>query len=415
MNAKNYILSGLTLGLLASCQTVVENPATEASLPAEDWLAAKAEIYRELAVRSLRGGDPDRTRRLLAEAVQFEQGDVRSIQLLARLSLASGELAEAKSYTRWWLQLEPESAPALSLAGIIEESYGNSEEAEAFFKEACRVDSQDPRPLIDLHTFYLNRDRLDEASAVRADVRQRFPNSHEVFLDHGAYLECRGEWDQALVAFQEARVLRPDDLNLAARIGTTALMGNRDDVVGELERELPPHARLEDVSLLLVLAAAHLRDGDEEGVLQELELFEGPAREDPVVSLLRAEILLGRRDLSGAEAAFNDALRQDHRIARAHGGLGRVHLLRGQPDAARRVLQRAVELEPRGAENRALLAACLAQLGDLDRANEHLAVARGSGEVPRLVLEVESRFPQLAVHNPRSRHNSDGSISDDGN
>jgi tetratricopeptide (TPR) repeat protein len=414
MSARLNFVLGLVLALLPCCRTAAEQEATKSQIATGDWMSAKAEIYRELAVRSLRGGDPDRTRKLLAEALQFEEGDVRSIQVLARLSLTSGDLVEAKSYTQWWLRLEPDSIPALCLAGIIEESLGHTAEAETYFLRARDLDKADPRPLIDLHTFYLNRGREKEAAVVRADLRRRFPQSHEVLLDHGAYLESRGQWGEALESLQEARCMRPDDLDLAARVGTAALLDDRDEVLGELDRGLPPHARLADASLALILSAARLRAGDEEGVLQELELLEGPARRDPVICLLRGEILIGRKDLTGAEAAFREALAQDERLARAHGGLGRVHLLRGQPDAARRALRRAVELAPRGAENRALLAACMAQVCDFDNAYEQLAVARESGGAARLVAEVELRYPQLAAIAPAPRRGSASEDSDDG-
>jgi Flp pilus assembly protein TadD len=389
------IAAALPLALLASCQTVSSTP--EIAVDSEQWLAAKAEIYRDLALRSLRSGDLERARQLLSEAVQFEEDDVRSLQLLGRLCLASGDLVEAKTYSRWWLRLEPDSVSALCLNGIIDESLGNFAEAEGFFHRACDLDPDDPRPLVNLHTFLLNRGREAQAASVRKLTRERFPDCHEVLLDHASYLESRGQWTSALEVFQEARELRPQDLELAVRAGTAALLGDREEVLVELERELPPRARLEDASLALLLATQRLRSGDEEAVLQELDLLGGAAREDPVVCLLRGEILLGRQDLAGAEAAFRDALRHDDQMARAHAGLARVQLARGQQHAATRTLQRAVDLEPRNAVSRALLAACLASVGDLERASEHLDVARYSGKAALLIQEIEQRFPALVA------------------
>ena len=68
-------------------------------------------------------------------------------------------------------------------------------------------------------------------------------------------------------------------------------------------------------------------------------------------------------------------------------------IARGKPDAAGRALRRAVELEPASAVNRALLAACLARVGDLEQASEHFEVARISGRAPELVREIEERLP----------------------
>lgn len=385
----------LVLGVvLVSCQTTKDETKNE--VDTEGWMAAKAEIYRELAMRSLRGGDPERTKRLLAEAVQFEAGDVRSLQLLARLLLASGELVQAKSYARWWVQLEPHSVPALCLNGIIDESLGNLEEAEAAFRQAAIVDAGDPWPMIDLHTFFLNRGKEVEAATVREVTLQRFPDCHEVLLDHGAYLESRGQWTEALAVFQEAREMEPENLDIAVRVGTTALLGGRDDVLVELEQSLPPRARLQDASLALLLSALRLRSGDEDSALRELDLLEGTASTDPTVWLLRGEILLGRQDLAAAEAAFQEALNQDERLARAHAGLARVHLSRGRLDAAVRELRRSVQLEPRNAVGRGLLAGCLARVGDVDSAREHLDAARSAGDAPDLVREIEQRFPELA-------------------
>lgn len=398
----------LALGLATGCQTVGDTPPSEANISSEDWLTAKAEIYRELALRSLRGGDPERTRRLLTEAVQFEEGDVQSIQLLARMNLSAGKLLEAKSCADWWLRLQPESVQALCLSGIVEESLGNIAAAEARFREAIAVDRTQVMPHVDLHTFLLNHGREAEAQGLREEMSVRFPECHEIHVDHGAFLENQGDWNQALVSFERAREIKPRDLKLATRVGTAALMLDEGQRLEDLERELPPHARLEDASLTLVLAAGRLRTGDQAGVLEDLDLLTGQARRDPVVSLLRAEILLAQKDLSGAETAFRAALSQDDQLARAHSGLGRVHLMRGQPDAARRSLQRCVEIDPRGVESRALYAACLAQSGDWERAREHYVVARESGLAPRLLTEIERRYPRL-VEEPQTSQSSEES------
>lgn len=392
---RSVTTAALLLGVLATgCRTVDEPTKKEVNVAG--WMEAKADIYRELAMRSLRGGDPDRTKKLLAEAVQFEAGDVQSLQLLARLNLASGDLVEAKSYARWWLQLEPESVPALCLNGIVDESLGNHEEAEASFRRAVILDTDAPWPLIDLHTFLLDRGEEVEAAAVREATLQRFPECHEVLLDHGAYLESHGQWAEALAEYQAARKLKPEDLDIAVRVGTTALLDGRDDVLAELEQSLPPRARLEDATLALLLYTSRLRAGDEESALRELDLLARSAGSDPYHWLLRGELLLGREDLVGAEAAFREALRLDDELARAHAGLARVHLSRGSIDAALRSLRRAVELNPLSAVDRGLLAGCLARVGETEKAREHLDAARRTGAAPRLVAEIEGRFPELA-------------------
>ncbi len=390
------------LALTPGCQSIGEDSVTEAQVSSDEWLSAKAEIYRELAKRSLHGGDPDRTLKLLTEAVQFEQGDVESIQLLARLHLASGDLMDARTCVAWWLRLEPQSVSALCLAGIIEESLENMEAAERLYCLAIEADERDPMPLIDLHTFLLNNGRLTDAAVMRRRVLEQFPNRYEVLLDYGAFLESRGEWGEALMVLQEVRDLQPADLDLAVRVGTAALLVENDEAMERLEEELPPRARTENVSLALILAAVRLRAGDKEGVLLELDLLEKAGRHDPVISLLRGEILMAGDDLSGAEIAFQEALRQDSSLARAYSGLARVYLIRGQPDAARRSLESAVKFDPRSVENRALYAACLAQMGDLDSAREHLQVARVVGSAPLLVADVVRRFPQLAIESRES-------------
>jgi tetratricopeptide (TPR) repeat protein len=85
------------------------------------------------------------------------------------------------------------------------------------------------------------------------------------------------------------------------------------------------------------------------------------------------------------------------RAARAHAGIGRVHLARGQPHAAARAFEAAAQFDPDHAVYQALLAASLARSGDPVRAAQHLAIARRNPDALPLIEELLRQHPEIAT------------------
>lgn len=386
--------------MLGGCTTFETTPRDP--LDAAEWRSTKSRMYQDLALQCLRAGDHDRARRLLQQAVQFDSKDHSTLELLARLAQAQGDLDTATQAAKLLQESEPQSIAALCTLGGVAEARNQYEEADALYRRAMVIAPDDERPAIHLHRLLLTRARDADAEALRAQLAAHFPSAIEANLDHGAHLAANGQWTSAAAAYQAALAVRPEDASAATGFALSTVMDRRPDEALELGKRLPPHVRTEHPSLALTMAIAHLRAGDCPAALRELDLL-GPLARTPALRMLRGEILLQSEHLEAAQAEFEAALLAAPSTARAHAGVGRVHLARGKPHAAARAFELAVQFDPDNAVSQVLCAISLARSGDLTRAARHVAIARRSPEALPLVEELIRQHPDLAAHGGEGR------------
>ena len=265
-------LSSLGL-LLAACASV--DPAPRDPLDKGEWRSAKSRMYQDLAMQCLKAQDHDRAKQLLQQAIQFDQKDGQTLELLGRLAYAGGDLETASGAARMLLQLDPASVPALCTLGAVAEARHRGDEAEAHYRRALAAGGDDPRPGVDLHRLLLAAGREAEAATLRRQLTARFPRLVEATLDHAAHLAARCEWTEANAAFDEALAAEPGLANAAAGYALSAVMSRRPAAAMALGDRLPPHAHTDNPALVMTLAVARLLAGVYAAALRELDL--GPA------------------------------------------------------------------------------------------------------------------------------------------
>lgn len=357
------------------------------------WRSAKSRMYQDLARQCLQAAEHDKALQLLQQAVQFDPADVQTLELLARLATADGNLVAAGAAAQMLLRVEPESATGWCTLGAIAETQDDLATAETAYRRSMLAHRDDPRPAVDLHRLLLGQHREAEAAVLRADVTARFPDRVEVLLDHGAWLAESKRWSEAADAFGSALATRPAASAAATGVALSALMSQRPATTLALRDRLPPRARTGNAALQLALATAHLQSGDPEAALRELDVDDQALRDKAAIRVLRGEILFELQRLDAAGSEFERAITLDDDATRAHTGLGRVCLLQGRAHAAVRSLQRAVQLRPGNAAAVALLAAALAATGDDAGARQKTDALRALPGSSALVAELERLHP----------------------
>lgn len=380
---------------LSACAT--NEPDGRDPLDAGEWRTTKSRMYQDLALQCLQAEDHDRARRLLQQAVQFDPRDGKSLELLARLAFAHGDLATAKGAAQLLLKLDAESIAALCTLGAVHEARSQLVEAEALYRQALAFAQTDPRPFIDLHRLLLLAGRETEATELRRAGADRFPRAIETELDHGAHLAATSQWGAATTAFDRALAIQPNDASAVTGFALSAVMSQQPAAALDLGNRLPPHARADNPSLLLTLAIAHLQAGDYEAALRELDLGGRETKNRTAMRVLRGEILFRMQHIEAAQAEFEAAIALDPDAARAHASLGRIHLMQRNYHAATRSLQRAVAIQSGNGSSHALLAASLAATGDLAAATRHLVIAGRLPNTAPLLAELARLHPALTA------------------
>jgi Tfp pilus assembly protein PilF len=371
----------------AACTTVAPEPRDP--LDALEWRSTKSRMYQDLAMQCLRAEDHTRARALLQQAVQFDPKDKSSLELLCRLAYTGGDHETARGAALLLSSLDPESVAAACTLGAVAEAGDHAEQAEAHYRAAMAHGRTDPRGGIDLHRFLLARGREAEATALRSDLDRRFPRAIETAIDHGAWLAAAGRWADAAVAFAAALATEPNDPAAATGFALATVMSREPARALELGGRLPPRARSDNPPLALLLATAHLRAGNRQQALRELDLAVPSGRNQARVRLLRAELLADLQHADLARAEFEQVLAAEPDQPRALAGLGRLHLAAGEPHAAVRAFEQAVRLQPDATPSHALLAAALLASGEPARAARHIAIVRAAGNATALVAELD--------------------------
>ena len=220
---------------------------------------------------------------------------------------------------------------------------------------ACR---QDPavakQRYLESGDRYAKSGKHAEAAIEYKNALQQDPGAGDVHARLADALLGSGDLGGAVGEYVLAADLRPADVPLQLKAGNFLLLAGRfDDAKALAEKLLAIDQRNVDAEILLANALAGLKDID--GALAQIEdaLRASPNRSGTYSSLGTLELTRGRRD--AAEAAFKKAVELQPDSLQANVSLGNYYWLTGESAKAEKFLKRALDLDPRSMlTNRAL-------------------------------------------------------------
>jgi putative PEP-CTERM system TPR-repeat lipoprotein len=162
-----------------------------------------------------------------------------------------------------------------------------------------------------------------------------------------AYMKT-GDVGNAAGEYIRAADLLPDDVSLQLQAGSLLLLGGRfDDAKARAEKILNKNPKNVDAQLLSANAQAGMRNVD--GAVAQIEeaIRIDPERSGTYSNLGALELGRGRRD--AAERAFLKAVELRPNAVEPHLALANFYWLTERRDAAERSLKRALEIDPRNA------------------------------------------------------------------
>jgi len=192
------------------------------------------------------------------------------------------------------------------------------------------------------------------------------------------------------------------DAQLARAFGELGMWALAYRYLGSAEPALENAARLApgDWSWTYYLGHLHRERGDPGRAAAAFRLVLERAPDDVPTLVWLGEMELEAGRPAESAARFDAAVRLDPRCARAVAGQGRVALLGRDPGRAVERLRAALALEPNAPEIHYVLGLAYRDLGDLDRAREHLrlgVVTGGSRRAIPLRDPLRSRLQELNV------------------
>jgi len=170
--------------------------------------------------------------------------------------------------------------------------------------------------------------------------------------------------DAALAAslFERAAKLRPNDPKIRTALALSHLQrGQGDAAVAELQRVAADDNT--GTSADLALIAAHLQRRAHDPALQAINALAKKLPDQPLPAHLRGQVLLRKRDVAGARAAFEQALAKDVNYFPSVSALAGLDLADQQPEAARARFEALIRRNPRNGPATIALAELSARTG----------------------------------------------------
>lgn len=273
--------------------------------------------------------------------------------LQAFVDFRDNRLKEARDGVLEVLQKNPDFMPAQLLAGSVLLRLNDHTQARTHLNAVLTR-----APMHPLARRMLVASHLSSGEAARALellqplLEQPTEDARLLGLAGQVYL-ANGDFDKAETYLQTAVKAAPDDAQARLRLGVARLAGgDASGAFADLESASQMDAGAIQADLALVIA--HMRQGELDKALEAQAQLEAKQPDNPLVANLRGRLMIARRDLPAARAAFAKALSLQPDYLAAALNLARLDLAEKRPQEALAHVQAIVDRNAKNVE--ALLA-----------------------------------------------------------
>ncbi len=226
--------------------------------------------------------------------------------------------------------------------------------------------------------------------------KQKNPGDIRSYLLSGLVLVDAGRLRDAAGEFHGALLIGPQTADHALTLARGLEKVDRPVIASSVLSPFENDRGL-DAQGLWLLATLYQRQRRFDEALQVLRLYEEKKRADGErVNLLRGQIQLEAGQLEGAMASFEQVAQRNSMSASAFDGLSQVCRLGNNPEAAERMSQRAVELEPQNPEYLQNLGIALKLLGRNGEAVSALErAAKSDPETARFYFDLGDAYRKV--------------------
>jgi len=337
----------------------------------------------------LRENKLDAAEQRLAEMKKAAPKHPLTLYLQAFIDFRKNRLPEARDGLEAALAVAPDFLPAQVLAGAV----------YVRLKDHVRAQQHLGLVLARVPAQPLTR-RLLAFSQLASGEPARALQTLEPMLDEGVSDKAtltlagqihlaNGDFARASEYLEKASAGDPDDAVARTRLGVSRLIGgDATRAFSDLEAasELEGNTGQAETALIL----AHLRRGEFDQALAAQQQLEQKQPDNPQTYNLKGGVLMAKKDVAGARAAFEKALELKPDLLAAAINLVRIDLSEKRPEDARKRLERFISNNPRSVDGHLVLADLLARSGakaeDVQAVLERAVSASPAAVAPKVAL-----------------------------
>jgi putative PEP-CTERM system TPR-repeat lipoprotein len=339
---------------------------------------------------------PEEAAKVYQQIIAYDPGEFRAHLAIASLLMQQGKLEAAEApleaaekiaekspevrYTRGIFELQrgkfenagsalldvlrvaPDHLPTALAYATVTYGLGQYEQS---LKYAEKVLAAEPDNLVAAKIVagcQMKLGSLQNALKILNPMLAKHPDDARLWALAGeAYLLAK-DYNKAMNYLDKAAELDPQSPAIKTRRAAGHLaLGDREQAIADLESVASLSDKAGQADLTLVML--HLRDKEYDKALQAIKLLQKKLPNNPVIHNLRAAALMGKKDLTGARDALEQALAVQPNFFPAAVNLARLDIQENKPEAARKRFESILAQDKNNA--RAMLA--LADLAALQK------------------------------------------------
>ncbi len=173
-------------------------------------------------------------------AIQLNTSDGEAVSLFAQIAVSRGMTAQAIDVWLQWLKSHPNDAGALAVLGTLEESRGNIEKAESYYRKSLQIQPRQPIAANNLaYRMLQSGETTDVALTLAETARQAMPDSPNTadtlawaYYHKGTYLFARD-------LLEDAINVEPDSASMHYHLGMVySKLNDKRNAVAHLRKAL---------------------------------------------------------------------------------------------------------------------------------------------------------------------------------
>ena len=306
------------------------------------WAVSRAEMVTKLAEGCYQRGEVGRAQQHLDEIIHSGAPYAPLYVLAARMAADKGDLDGARTFAENAKAIDPKSAEARYVLGVVEQMLGQADRALEEYSEASWLDPAQSKYVLAEAEMRVAAGQVEQAAESLADAAGRMPGRTEVHAALGDVLTLLARHDDAVASYRTALRLEPERPDIKERL-----------------------------AIALFYSGAY---AEAEAALAELAPS-GPDFATQWVQRMRGDCLLALRRLPEARALYQTLANAQPDSAAPLVGLAKCDILDNRIPAAKTLLEQALAQSPRHTEANALLGYLLMAEGKPAEASPHLSVA----------------------------------------
>jgi putative PEP-CTERM system TPR-repeat lipoprotein len=365
-------------------RVLVSNPANDDALVLQGHLLLSGAVDRTQALAAYRSAlaansqnlaahsaaigilltqqDPDGAQAQLDALKKVAPSHPQTVYYEAQLALYRRDLVKAGTLGAQLLKAGPDNVRTLQLMGTVELQKGALVQAETHLSRALQLAPQMVAVRQLLAQTYIQQRLGDRAYATIAPLAEQ-PDAAGHVLSLAAQAQLlRGDNAKAEALFERAVKANPEDMRSRTALALTEIERGQpaqgvDELVQIASKDPGTTA---DIALISTL----VRRRDYDGALKAIEALEKkPAADKALAATLRARVHLVRGDRNAARQHFDRAVAINATYYPAIAALAALDVDAKQPDAAKKRLEALLKIQPQHQQGLLTLATLKARTG----------------------------------------------------